>query len=83
MNAAEFANRENNLAWKLELDSARNWKLTNRATACLLTREDGGVGCTNQVLTLAGGRQSWILKMLGTSVDNPPFGRRGEQKILR
>lgn len=66
MTPAGFASRDDNLAWRLQLDAARTWTLTNRATGCLLTQEtDSGVGCTNRVLALPGGRQSWNLNLLG------------------
>lgn len=71
MEEKDFAGREDNLAWKLELDSACNWKITNRNTSCLLQQTDsigsaaGKVGCTDGTFTQAGGRQSWILRLFG------------------
>lgn len=64
----DYAGREENLAWKLELDSNCNWKITNRKTSCLLqrtntVRSDGvAVGCSEQKFVKTGGRLSWILR---------------------
>lgn len=77
MEEKDFAGREDNLAWKLELDSACNWKITNRNTSCLLQQTDtigsaaGKVGCTDGTFTQAGGRQSWILRLFGPGSDIP------------
>lgn len=79
MEEKDFAGREDNLAWRLELDTACNWKITNRNTSCLLQQTDmirsagGNVSCTDETFTQAGGRQSWILRLLGPSSDISPL----------
>lgn len=78
MEEKDFADRENNLAWKLELDPLCNWKITNRATSCLLQQANtpratgAAVSCTNRNFTQAGGCQSWILRLLDPSSDRSP-----------
>lgn len=67
MKEADFAGREDNLAWKLELDSVCNWKITNRTTSCLLEQSDSsasGLRCLDRKFTQADGHQSWILRLL-------------------
>lgn len=64
MDVSDFAGREDNLAWKLEHDSLRNWKITNRATGCLLQQTGEAVRCTNSKFTQAGSYQSWIMRLL-------------------
>lgn len=66
----DFAGREENLAWKLELeqDNSKNWKITNLKTLCLLQEtntiqsEGTVVGCSEKRFVATGGRQSWILR---------------------
>lgn len=67
MEEKDFASRDDKLAWKLELDPLCNWKITNRATSCLLRQMSGkrSVGCTDQVFTHSGGSQSWIMRFMG------------------
>lgn len=69
INEKDFASRDDNLAWKLELDPACNWKITNRTTFCLLQassvpQSDKGtpVMCSQQTFAPTSGHQSWILR---------------------
>lgn len=74
MKDSDFAGREDNLAWKLELDRACNWKISNRTTSCLLEQRRSpvdNVRC-DQKLTQAGGHQSWILRLFGPSLNYSP-----------
>lgn len=63
-----LSGRYNNLAWKLELDTACNWKIINRKSGCLLQQLDvpfnsgKAVGCSDRKFSQKGGSQSWILK---------------------
>lgn len=63
----DFEGREENLAWKVELDTSKNWKITNLKTSCLLQQtgairiEGAIVGCSQQRFLQTGGKQCWIL----------------------
>lgn len=77
MKERDFASREDNLAWRLELDSVCNWKITNRTTSALLQQvkgvgeTSGAVFCVDGKFT-HGNHQSWILRLLGPSLDKSP-----------
>lgn len=70
MDENDFAGREDNLMWRLELSSVGKWKITNRTTSCLLQQKDtlrstgAEAGCTDQKFTQAGGHQIWILRYI-------------------
>lgn len=73
MKEQDFASREDNLTWKLELDGMRNWKITNRTTSGVLQQTEKTcnatlVRCTNATCTEPG-HQSWNLELLGSSSD--------------
>lgn len=81
----DFAARDSNLAWKLELDPACNWKITNRTTSCLLqapncARSNNGtpVTCWQKTFTSTSGHQSWILRYTRPIFDSHAPALMGE-----